>query len=220
MEPDKKGNYRYPSLRLLARISARQRIIASAVLIVVCTIIAFFAKPPDFDKPAGSIVAWFFRPLDPFALARKPFINSDLRAITRVPDKETLIAVGSGGLIIRSEDLGRHWEPRIISLTPEEINRLQRESGQKEKDWKSRKRPSSKTEQGKRQEIQDDKQRQNDVSSSVDELNTEQSKIDQKYPTTQDHLPSLRDRKMSEQVAPAQSEVLPETVPENEEMAK
>jgi hypothetical protein len=125
MKPAKKGQFPSPAPGFFARLSARQRIISGAVLIVVCTIIAFSARPSDSDRPAGSIVAWLFRPLDPFSQARKPYIRSDLRAIARVPGSKTLIAVGSGGLIVRSNDLGRNWEPQIVRLTPEEIRRLQ-----------------------------------------------------------------------------------------------
>jgi hypothetical protein len=132
MKPVTKGQERSSIPGFFSRISARQRIIAGAVLIVVCTVIAFSARPPDSDRPAGSIIAWFFRPLDPFDQARKPYIKSDLHAIARVHGSETLVAVGSGGLIVRSNDLGRNWEPRIVFFTPEEIRRLQDEVSKKE----------------------------------------------------------------------------------------
>ena len=205
-----------------SRISARQRIIAGAVLIVVCTIIAFSARPPDSDRPAGSIIAWFFRPLDPFAQARKPYIKSDLHAIARVSGSEILVAVGSGGLIVRSNDLGKHWEPRIVTLTPEEINRLQ-ETGKKVEDRNSDKQHSSKTGYDKKTIIMEGDLQSGAATATgtitkeplrkKDNPNKENLRI-------KDSLQSLRVRKMSEQMAPTNVTVTPETSPENRIMKK
>jgi hypothetical protein len=146
MKPTTKGQPRFPFLSLFSRIPARQRIIIGTLCIVVCTIIAFSVTPRDSEKSPGSIAAWLWRPIDPFEQARKPFVKSNLRAITRVPGSQTLIAVGSGGLILRSEDLGTHWEPQIITLTPEEIRRLRETSVPKERERKEEKKSEVKQE--------------------------------------------------------------------------
>jgi hypothetical protein len=134
MKPTIKGQRKFPFLSLFSRIPARQRIIIGTILIAVCTIIAFSVTPKDSAKPPGSITAWLLRPIDPFEQARKPFVKSNLRAIARVPGSQTLIAVGSGGLILRSEDVGTHWEPHLITLTPEEMRRLRETSVPKERE--------------------------------------------------------------------------------------
>jgi hypothetical protein len=213
MKPVTKGQERSSIPGFFSRISARQRIIAGAVFIVVCTIIAFSARPPDSDRPAGSIIAWFFRPLDPFDQARKPYIKSDLRAIARVPGSETLVAVGSGGLIVRSNDLGKHWEPRIVTLTPEEINRLQ-ETGKKVEDYNPDRRPQEK--------INPDKEplKKAGVAASTGDLTADKKirRFDIDKFDAGDESP--RTRKVPELVAPPEQKLLPDTMGRHKTMKK
>jgi hypothetical protein len=208
MKPVSKGQEKSSEPGFFSRISARQRIIAGAILIVVCTIIAFSARPPDFDRPAGSIIAWLLRPLDPFAQARKPYIKSDLHAIARVPGSETLVAVGSGGLIVRSNDLGRNWEPQIVTLTPEEINRL-RETGKKEEDRKPDKRAEVKIIPDKEQSKKPD-----DATSAGDM--TKEKKIGQ-YDAGNE---PPRTRRVRELIPPPEPKLLPDTVGRYKTMKK
>jgi hypothetical protein len=208
MKPIVKGQERSSVPGFFSRISARQRIIAGAVLIVVCTVIAFSARPPDSDRPAGSIIAWFFRPLDPFAQARKPYIKSDLHAIARVPGSEILVAVGSGGLIVRSNDLGKHWEPWIVTLTPEEIRRLQ-ETGKKVEDRKSDRLPHRKIIPDKEQSKKPD-----DATSAGDM--TKEKKIGQ-YDAGNE---PPRTRRVQDLIPPPEPKLLPDTMGRYKTMKK
>jgi hypothetical protein len=213
MEPKEKGQFSSLSPRFFSRISARQRIIAGAVLIVICTIIAFSARPPDFDRPAGSIFAWLFRPIDPFAQARKPFIKSNLRAITRIPGSQTLVAVGSGGLIVRSDDLGRNWEPHIVMLTPEEINRL-RETGKKEEDRKPDKRAEVK------KNVEKEPSKKADGVASTRDMSREKKILRFDIDTFEAEDKTPQTRRVRDLIPPPEPKLPPDTVGRHKTMKK
>ena len=87
----------------------------SLALITVAVLGALWQSPmPDPLKPTGdSVLTWLRYPIERNPHLRLPIIDSQLNSITFTADGRTGWAVGSGGTILKSEDGGQTWTPRV-----------------------------------------------------------------------------------------------------------
>ncbi len=93
------------------------RLSAAAVLFVLTTAVAFLQPPkPDPDETFQVHHAgWWLYPIEENAFQRLPRFSGRILGFASPPGTETLWAVGTGSLVLKSEDGGGTW--RQVSLT-------------------------------------------------------------------------------------------------------
>jgi photosystem II stability/assembly factor-like uncharacterized protein len=88
-------------------------IAVSAIVLSVSTLLAVHQSPraDPYETPARFGLDWFVHPIELAAEQRLPAVAGEVRALWSSDDGERVWAVGDGGLILKSVDGGRRWEP-------------------------------------------------------------------------------------------------------------
>ena len=96
---------------------------AALLVFVISTFIALTQAPrPDPYRPVVPLsVDWWRYPVERNAFRRLPTITADLRGIFVFPGTDKVWAVGSGGMIVHSDNGGKTWQQQqIVAATSTE----------------------------------------------------------------------------------------------------
>lgn len=89
---------------------------SAGLILLLGSLIAFTQTPyPNpFTAPAPFSLNWWRYPLERNAILRLPLIEADLNDIYALPDSDLIWAVGSGGIILHSNDGGQSWQRQSL----------------------------------------------------------------------------------------------------------
>src|ERR1044071_5746196 len=93
---------------------------AALVLFAISSFVAFRQQPrmDAYARPRLLTAYWWLHPIERNAPRRLPLIWGNLNDVFSLPGTGKVWVVGEGGLILHSDDYGRHWTRQYLARHP------------------------------------------------------------------------------------------------------
>lgn len=110
-------------------------LVVAVFTFLISTVVAYLQPPCPNPSQSSNLLSfdWWRYPIEYDAFKRLPVLTSDLYAVFALPDTNKVWAVGSGGLIIHSDDSGQTWtQQQIVSAAEPTSEKKEGEPDRKE----------------------------------------------------------------------------------------